>query len=164
MNKHSRRPRRNPSRGGPEVTEQFTGKVQTKYGGAGLLRRFVRKLGLPGRLAKLGEAKSGLPRYLLCVLSGLLLGLVRQCELADLRAGPAALLALGLDQMPSQPALSRFFAGGTRQLGRKLLGIEPTAKVVGVVSIRSQRPPRDFGLWSALPQSRWRPMQLALEG
>lgn len=107
----------------PEVVEQFTGKVQTKYGGAGLLRRFVCKLGLPARLAQLGDGPSRLPRYLLCVLSGLLLGLQRQCELAELRDDPAALMALGLDTMPSQPALSRFFAGGTRQLSGKLLAI-----------------------------------------
>jgi hypothetical protein len=108
---------------GPEVTEQFTGKVQTSYGGAGLLRRFVRKLGLPARLGQLAEAPSALPQYLLCVLSGLLLGRQRQCELADLRQDPAALLALGLEQMPSQPALSRFFARGTRRLSDQLMGL-----------------------------------------
>lgn len=123
MKRHSRRERRNPSRVLPEVTERFTGKVQTQYGGAGLLRRFVRQLALPALLAKLCETHSVLPQYLLCVLSGLLLGLQRQSEIADLRHDPAALLALGLDKMPSQPALSRFFAGGTRQLGRKLLGL-----------------------------------------
>jgi Transposase DDE domain group 1 len=119
----SRRARRNPSHVVPEVTERFTGKVQTKYGGAGLLRRFVHKVGLPARLDKLAAGQSGLAQYLLCVLFGLLLGLQRQSEIAELRKDPAALLALGLAKMPSQPALSRFFACGTRQLGRKLLGI-----------------------------------------
>ena len=123
MKASSRGSRRNPSRVVPEVTERFTGKVQTKYGGAGLLRRFVHKLGLPARLAKLGEGQCALGQYLLCVLFGLLLGLQRQSEIAQLRQDPAALLALGLEKMPSQPALSRFFAGGTRQLGRKLLGL-----------------------------------------
>jgi hypothetical protein len=119
----SRHSRRNPSSVVPKVTEQFTGKVQTQYGGAGLLRRFLQKLGLPALLAPFGDAGSAVPKYLLGVLSGLLLGRQRQCELADLRQDPAALLALGLDRMPSQPALSRFFAGSTRRLSEKLLGL-----------------------------------------
>ena len=123
MKTRSRPSRRNPSSVVPEVTEQFTGKVQTQYGGAGLLRRFLRKLGLPALLAQFGDAGSAGPKYLLGVLSGLLLGLQRQCEIADLRQDPAALLALGLDRMPSQPALSRFFAGSTRRLGDRLLGL-----------------------------------------
>lgn len=123
MKTSSRGSRRNPSSVVPVVTEQFSGKVQTQYGGAGLLRRFLGKLGLPALLGQLADAGSGLPKYLLAVLSGLLLGLQRQSEIADLRQDPAALLALGLAQMPSQPALSRFFAGSTRRLSDKLLGL-----------------------------------------
>ncbi len=48
--------------------------------------------------------------YLLALVMGLMLGLQRQVELAELREDPGALAGLGLSWMPSQPSWSRFFS------------------------------------------------------
>jgi len=118
VSQHSRRGGQNPSgraggEGGP--VEEFRGPRLTQYGGAGLLRRFVRRLGLADRLAGVTVAyvgrRYGVVDYLMALIMGLLLGLQRQVELAGLRQDRAAMMALGLQGMPSQPSWSRFLAG-----------------------------------------------------
>jgi hypothetical protein len=109
------------------VVEEFSGKVQTAYGGAGLWRRFVQKLHLPQRLAEVKTSWSGRRyaggEYLQSLLLGLLVGRQRQSEIADLRDDPGALRALGVDQVPSQSALSRFLREGTKWVGRQLFAV-----------------------------------------
>lgn len=126
MKKHSPKAKGRPFRQMPEVREKFTGRQpQTKYGGAGLWRRFLKSLGVPkllqqvrvpwdGRLYEAGD-------YLLAMLAGLLLGKQRQCAVADLRQDPGALLALGLEDVPSQSALSRFLDACTFMVAGRLL-------------------------------------------
>jgi len=128
VSKHSRRRQQNPSRKlVPQVQEEFTGKVQTKYGGAGLLRRFVGKLKLSRRLSRVSGPAPGrcftTRDFLQGLLWGLLLGQQRQSAVAQLGQDPAALLALGLPDMPSQPSLSRFLSSCTERMGQQVLQI-----------------------------------------
>jgi hypothetical protein len=124
MSSDSSKSREIPSGGVPEVVERFTGPVMTNYGGAGLLRRFARRLGIAERL----RAVEGLPQgrlyrpvdYLLVIVLGLLLGRGGQSQIADLRDDPACRMALGLPGVPSQPSLSRFFARCTYQVSEQL--------------------------------------------
>ena len=135
MSKHSRSEGRSPlcgagSEGGP--LEEFRGPRLTQYGGAGLLRRFVKRVGLAERLAGVRVTYVGrgygVVDYLMALIMGLLLGLQRQVELSGLRQDRAAVMALGLRGMPSQPSWSRFLAGcggwashGLRSLNRRLV-------------------------------------------
>ena len=118
VSQHSRGEGRNPSSGGGGEggpIEEFRGPRLKQYGGAGLLRRFVRRVGLAERLAGVTVAyvgrRYGVVDYLMALIMGLLLGLQRQVELAGLRQDRAAMMALGLQGMPSQPSWSRFLAG-----------------------------------------------------
>lgn len=81
------------------VAVEFTGSVMTSYGGAGLLRRFVDRLGVSRRLAEVEGLPAGrrysTGQYLLALLLGLMLGRGRQTEVAALGADEGALAALG---------------------------------------------------------------------
>jgi len=98
----------------PQPVEQFTGSPLTRWGGGGLLRRFVAKLRVVERLSAVPVVWPGrryaAVDYLRCLLMGLLVGLERQVELAALGADGVALLLLGLPAMPSQSSWSRFLA------------------------------------------------------
>ena len=97
------------------VRVEFTGSVMTSYGGAGLFRRFVDRLGLPKRLNEIEGLPSGrrysTGQYLLTLVLALMLGRGRQTDVAALGADTGALAALGLSGVPSQSSLSRFLAG-----------------------------------------------------
>ncbi|MCY3018087.1 MAG: IS1380 family transposase [Planctomycetota bacterium] len=127
MSKSSRQRKRNPAGRMPEVREEFSGKVQTQYGGAGLWRRYLRKVGVVKRLSGVQVQWSGwrfrVVDYLHALLCGLILGLGRQCEVAGLRADPGALLALGLPAVPSQASLSRFLRRCTKRAGQQVLAV-----------------------------------------
>jgi hypothetical protein len=109
------------------VVESFSGPCLTKYGGAGLWRRFLAKLHLPQLLAEVRCPWPGrrfqAVDYLMALLAGLLLGLQRQSEVADLGEDPGACLALGLAKMPSQSSLSRFLAACPATLAVRLLAL-----------------------------------------
>ncbi len=116
----------------PRPVESFNGPLMTRYGGAGLLRRFVEKLRIRKRLSRVAMAWRGrqyeAADYLCGLLAGLLLGLGRQTEVAALGQDPGALMALGLRGMPSQASLSRFLqacgprsAAQLRRLNRRLV-------------------------------------------
>jgi hypothetical protein len=111
----------------PEVREEFSGKVQTRYGGAGLWRRYLRKVGVVKRLSVVQVQWCGwkfrVVDYLHAMLCGLLLGQGRQCEVAELRADPGALLALGLSEVPSQASFSRFLRRCTKRAAQQVLGV-----------------------------------------
>jgi hypothetical protein len=96
----------------------------TAYGGAGLLRRFVDKLQLREQFERVAPPQEGFQYqpadYLTALVSAALVGCERQCEIADLRRDPGALMALGLPAMPSQTSLSRFFAACTSQLTHRV--------------------------------------------
>ena len=127
MSKNSRRRKQNPAGPVPEVREEFTGKVQTQYGGAGLWRRFLAKTGVVKRLSGVQVQWGGWRfrpvDYLHAMLCGLILGLGRQCEVAGLRQDPGALLALGLRAVPSQASLSRFLRRCTKRAARQVLAV-----------------------------------------
>jgi hypothetical protein len=109
------------------VHEEFTGKVQTRYGGAVLWRRFLGKTGVVKRLSSVQVQWAGWRfrpvDYLHAMLCGLILGLGRQCEVADLRKDPGALLALGLPAVPSQASLSRFLRRCTKRAATQVLSV-----------------------------------------
>ena len=127
MKKNSRRRKQSPSCRVPEVRAEFSGKVQTQYGGAGLWRKFLAKTGVAKRLSAVQVAWGGwrfLPvDYLLSMLCGLILGLGRQCQVAGLRDDPGALLALGLRAVPSQASLSRFLRRCTKRAAKQVLAV-----------------------------------------
>ena len=127
MKKNSRRRKQRPSCRVPEVRAEFSGKVQTQYGGAGLWRKFLAKTGVAKRLSAVQVAWGGwrfLPvDYLLSMLCGLILGLGRQCQVAGLRDDPGALLALGLRAVPSQASLSRFLRRCTKRAAKQVLAV-----------------------------------------
>jgi hypothetical protein len=149
VKKSSRRRRPSPSCRVPEVRSEFSGKVQTQYGGAGLWRRFLGKLGVAGELSRVRVQWGGWRYrpvdYLLALLFGQLLGLGRQCEVAALRDDPGALLALGLDKLPSQGSLSRFLRRCTKaaaqevlRVNRELLQKLRAGRVVATLDLDSQ--------------------------
>ncbi len=127
MKKSSRRPKPNPAGRLPEVQEEFSAKIQTRYGGAGLWRRFFRKVGVVKQLSGVQVSWCGwrfrVVDYLHVLLCGLVLGLGRQCEVADLREDPGALLALGLRKAPSQASLSRFLRRCTKRATKQVLAV-----------------------------------------
>ena len=106
---------------------EFTGKVQTQYGGAGLWRKFLAKTHVTKRLSGVQVQWAGWRfrpvDYLLALLCGQLLGLGRQCAVARLREDPGALAALGLPKVPSQASLSRFLRRCSKRAARQVLAI-----------------------------------------
>jgi len=127
VNKNSRRGKQIPSRRMPEVRAEFSGKVQTQYGGAGLWRKFLAKTHVVKRLCGVQVQWCGWRfrpvDYLLAMLCGLLLGLDRQSAVARLRHDPGALAALGLRAVPSQASLSRFLRRCTKRAGKQVLAV-----------------------------------------
>jgi hypothetical protein len=127
MSKRSRRRKQNPSSHVPAVRAEFSGKLQTQYGGAGLWRKFFDKTGVVKRLSSVQVQWGGWRfrpvDYLRTMLCGIMLGLARQCEVAALRDDPGALLALGLPAVPSQASLSRFLRRCTRRAAKQVLDV-----------------------------------------
>jgi len=126
MKNNSRKSKQNPSQQRPKYAqESFSGGIMTSFGGAGLWRRFLDKLKMPQRLGQIQMAWAGRKFsgacYLMSMLVGQLLGSQRQSEVAQLRDDPGALLALGLEMVPSQSALSRFLAGCEQAVAEQLL-------------------------------------------
>lgn len=117
MKHNSPKAKQNPSkRQDPHPIESFSGPCLTNHGGGGLWQQFLTKLDVPWEGRRYGAAY-----YLYAMLNGLLLGFQRQSELADLREDPGALAALGLEQMPSQSAFSRFLSTCDAHLANQLL-------------------------------------------
>jgi hypothetical protein len=127
VSKSSRRCKPSPACRVPQVRAEFSGKVQTQYGGAGLWRKFLSKTGVAQRLSGVLVQWAGWRfrpvDYLLALLCGQLLGLGRQCEVAGLRTDPGALLALGLPAVPSQASLSRFLRRCTKRAAKQVLEV-----------------------------------------
>jgi hypothetical protein len=127
VKENSRRPRQNPSCRVPEVGAEFSGKVQTRYGGAGLWRKFLHKTAVFKRLCAVQVQWGGwcyrAGDYLHILLQGLLLGLGRQCEVAALRDDPGARAALGLGEVPSQASFSRFLGRCTKRAAKQILAV-----------------------------------------
>lgn len=67
--------------------------------------------------------KYGIADDLLALLFGLLLGRTRQSHIAELRDDPGACLALGLEQVPSQPRISNFLAACGPAISRRVWAI-----------------------------------------
>jgi len=126
MKKHSPKTKQTPCRvTTDQVVEQFRGGVQTRYGGAGLWRRFLSKLHMYRLLCEVRVPWHGrcfgTADYLFGMLAALLLGEQRQSAVAQLGEDPGALRALQLEDMPSQSALSRFLGACTRKVAGQLL-------------------------------------------
>ena len=128
MKNNSRKSKQNPSQQRPKYAqESFSGGIMTSFGGAGLWRRFLDKLKMPQRLCQIqfqwAGRKFSAASYLMALLVGQLLGSQRQSEVTQLRDDPGALLALGLETVPSQSALSRFLASCDEALAEQLLAL-----------------------------------------
>ncbi len=128
MKNNSRKSKQNPSKQRAKYAqESFSGGIMTSFGGAGLWRRFLDKLKMRQRLCQIQMAWAGrkfsAASYLMALLVGQLLGSQRQSEVAQLRDDPGALLALGLETVPSQSALSRFLASCDEALAEQLLAL-----------------------------------------
>jgi len=99
----------------------------TRFGGAGLWRRFLDKLNIAQRLEEFFVPGTGRKfttgQYLLAILCGLLLGLQRQADVAGLREDTGALKALGLEGMPAQSSLSKFLSACSTHLAQQILDI-----------------------------------------
>lgn len=112
---------------GPVASVRGTERPVTAFGGTPLLRQWLQALHLPQRLAELDLPWAGRAfrsaDYVWAMLCGLLLGRDRQSSLAALGADFGALLGLGLEQVPSQPSLSRFLARGTAGASQQILAL-----------------------------------------
>jgi len=119
VKRNSRRNGVTPSgegRSAARPVEAFSGPPLTRFGGAGLLGRFVERLHLAERLVAVTVRVSVGRRYtvadyLLALLLCAMLGLQRQVEWAALRWDEAALRALRLARIPGQSTWSRFLGG-----------------------------------------------------
>jgi hypothetical protein len=153
----SRRRKQNPSCQVPAVRAEFSGKVQTHYGGAGLWRKFLSKSGVAGGLSQVSVQWGGWRfrpvDYLLALLNGLLLGHGRQCDIASLRDDPGALFALGFDKLPSQASLSRFLRRCTKSVAKQILGVNREL----LHKVRSQRVSATIDLDAEIVSTRGNP-------
>lgn len=157
MKKNSRRRKQSPSCRVPEVRAEFSGKVQTQYGGAGLWRKFLHKTGVAKRLSAVQVQWAGWRfrpvDYLLGLLFGQLLGLGRQCQVAGLRDDPGAVLALGLRAVPSQASLSRFLRRCTKRAAKQVLAVNREL----LQAMRPQRVTATIDLDSSIVSTRGNP-------
>lgn len=108
--------------------ESFTGKNITRFGGAGLVRRFFDKLGIPDAMAVLGTSKRRKSDYspaemCLSMLYGLMMGVFRPSHMMELAADKVFQKITHLDRFPSQSTISRFLAKITVHMADHLAGV-----------------------------------------
>lgn len=95
--------------------EEFTGKNLTRFGGAGLIRRFLSKLKLDQHLKAVGVSKRRKEDYNSCevcydILLGLMTGIFRPIHMMELKADKVFQKLAGLTRFPSQSTISRFLS------------------------------------------------------
>jgi transposase len=108
--------------------ESFTGKNITRFGGAGLVRRFFDKLGIADFMAVLGTEKRRKDDYspadmCLSMLYGLMMGIFRPSHMMELAADKVFQRIARLGCFPSQSTISRFLAKITVHKADHLAGI-----------------------------------------
>ena len=100
---------------GCKPKEEFTGKNLTRFGGAGLVRRFFDKLHIVDHLAGLGTSKRREEDYsamdvCLGILYGLMMGIFRPCHMGELKLDKVFCKLAGMTRLPSQSTISRFLS------------------------------------------------------
>jgi len=95
--------------------EEFTGKNITRFGGAGLIRRFLGRLKLDQHLEIVGVSKRRKEDYSACevcysILMGLMMGIFRPIHMMELKADKVFQKLAGLARFPSQSTISRFLS------------------------------------------------------
>ncbi len=98
--------------------EEFTGKNLTRFGGAGLVRRFFEKLHLDQYLKVVGIGKRRKDDYspfevCFSLLFAMMMGVFRPYHMKELRADKVFQKLAGLKRFPSQSTISRFLAAIT---------------------------------------------------
>lgn len=102
---------------GRKPREEFTGKNLTRFGGAGLVRRFFDKLHIVDHLAGLGTSKRREEDYsamevCLGMLYGLMMGIFRPGHMGELKLDKVFQRLVGIARFPSQSTISRFLSNG----------------------------------------------------
>lgn len=100
---------------GCKPKEEFTGKNLTRFGGAGLVRRFFDKLHIVDHLAGLGTSKRREEDYsamevCLGMLYGLMMGIFRPGHMGELKLDKVFHKLVGMTRLPSQSTISRFLS------------------------------------------------------
>lgn len=100
---------------GRKPREEFTGKNLTRFGGAGLVRRFFDKLHIVDHLAGLGTSKRREEDYsamevCLGMLYGLMMGIFRPGHMGELKLDKVFQRLVGIARFPSQSTISRFLS------------------------------------------------------
>ncbi len=100
---------------GRKPKEEFTGKNLTRFGGAGLMRRFLGKLKLDQHLRAVGTSKRREEDYSpseVCygILYALMMGIFRPIHMMELKADKVFQRLSGLTRFPSQSTISRFLS------------------------------------------------------
>lgn len=93
--------------------ESYTGRNLTRFGGAGLVRRFFDRLDITDYMAVLGTEKRKRDGYssadiCLSMLYGLMMGIFRPSHMMELAADKVFQKMVSLDRFPSQSTISRF--------------------------------------------------------
>jgi len=100
---------------GKSHIESFTGKNLTRFGGAGLVQRFLEKHGVVKAMAVLGTEKRRKDDYspsemCLSMLYGLMMGIFRPSHMMELAADKVFQKIICMRRFPSQSTISRFLA------------------------------------------------------
>jgi len=108
--------------------EEFTGKNLTRFGGAGLIRRFFDKINIRDYLQEVGTDKRreiDFSPFEFCfsMLNAMMLGVFRPFHMLELKADTVFQKLIGLDRFPSQSAISRFLAKITVHKAEKVADI-----------------------------------------
>ncbi|MBI4822987.1 MAG: IS1380 family transposase [Nitrospirae bacterium] len=111
-----------------EVKEEFTGKNLTRFGGTGLIRRYLKRIGISSYLEKIEVKKKrdrgySPPEVFLSILYGILLGLSRPYHMMELVRDKVFQKIAGLKGFPTQSTISRFFKGLSMRISREIYHI-----------------------------------------
>ncbi|MBI4333279.1 MAG: transposase [Chloroflexi bacterium] len=119
-----------------EVKVEFSGKNMTPYGGFGLFRKFVRKLGIEKVLDKVSsnnipEGKYTVGRKVMSLVHGLVCGLERPSDTELLKRDKVFQSVVGYEDYPEQSTFSRFLKAFSveeaKQIGDK--GVQTLLRV-----------------------------------
>ncbi len=96
-----------------EAKVEFSAKNITPYGGMGLFRKFVQKLGIEKVMDKVLNADAGEGRYsagqkIMSLVYGLVCGLERPADTEVLQRDKVLHTVIGYEQYPDQSTFSRF--------------------------------------------------------
>jgi hypothetical protein len=115
-----------------EIKVEFTGKNITPYGGFGLFRKFIQKLGVEKALDKVSsisvdEGKYSAGKKITSLIYGLVCGLERPSDMEILKRDKVFQKVIGYEDYPGQSTFSRFLKAlsvkGAKEIGEKGAGM-----------------------------------------